>query len=1263
MRITASHITAWANTEAKQAQANLPRLVRRLCFDAATTRQLSFPAGDSTYVPGWDGILSRERGDTWAPKGTSYWEIGCDKVPTAKANRDYQKRLQNTAAKDRKSATFVFITPRRWTTKAKWVSAQRNKKEWADVRAYDADDLEQWLEQTPAVALQFAEELGLIGEGVESLSRYWQSWSQQCSPSITSESFFIDRIATRDQLIEKIRGGLNSQNISPPLTIRADSAEEAAAFVVAALINFDELAGQALVVTSTTGWRFVESNQQLRIVIAARSDVAATPSLRKGLLVIIPHVAGDTTAQPQAAEVLLERPSIYEFEKALVTIGMEKSDASRYALSTGRSWTVLRRQRATNLAIRSPAWLDAQLSACLPLLCLLGTWNADKEADRHVVARVADRPYEDIERELQQLAQLDDAPLLRIGAVWKAKSPLELLNLLGDRITRSELDRFFLIAREILVAPDPQLELPEEQRFAAAVYGKVHPYSGLLVKSVCDALVKLAVRGPEQPGLHALNIEARVGWFVRDLLDDADAQRWLSLASHLPILAEAAPSDFLTAVEKSLRLPNAPITQLLSESSTSGISGRCWHAGLLWALETLAWAPPQLTRVALMLAQLTRVPIQGNWGNTPGGSLFGLFRSWLPKTAANVGDRIKVLDLLIKKEPSAAFTVLKQLTALGPQTAMDAARPKWRDDDAGAGHGATHAEMYEMHVAANERLLQLSANDPMRITILWQNTSKEECEAIFTVLAFMEPFTLPAANDEDRELLRVALRETIHWHRNYDDTPKTKLETWLLAVESCYERLAPIDLVRRHCWLFNGHWIELPSQEREDPVDARQEALSETRTAAVREIQKSLGMMGVENLIAVCTEPGTVGRTLAEMDQAGDQWPEWFATKGEDFAPCTHMTWCISGFLWATPSPRSVELLRKVMMLGDQQDWDAAKCVRFLVLAKPERETWQLVSANGPEVEAAYWASVRPAHYVHAESDDLVFVLRRLLDAKRPRTALQCSQYALERMGANLLYSALQQFMAGEEPDGPRLESWHLGKMLESLEKSNSIEKMALIQLEFGLFPALGYGQEAKAAALFAGVMAEPSLFKELLCFIYKPEHRERDEPATDTSRAAATTAWEILHACRRQPGTRVDGSIDPKAFTLFIDETRELCLKADRLTMCEQTLGQILAYAPADEDGTWPFLPARDVLDRSDSEEMRTGFAIGTRNKRGVTSRSPCDGGGQERDLSAYYSCQAKRIQYAHPNLAATLVKIAQGYEHEGRREDIDASLRKESY
>ncbi|MEW6173689.1 MAG: hypothetical protein AB1510_11600, partial [Bacillota bacterium] len=99
-------------------QTHLPLWIRRLCFDPEATRQLSFPAGDSTYVPGWDGVLYSEQGNAWVPAGASRWEIGCDQDVRGKANDEYRKRTEQTSGEERSACTFVFVIPRRWTKKS-----------------------------------------------------------------------------------------------------------------------------------------------------------------------------------------------------------------------------------------------------------------------------------------------------------------------------------------------------------------------------------------------------------------------------------------------------------------------------------------------------------------------------------------------------------------------------------------------------------------------------------------------------------------------------------------------------------------------------------------------------------------------------------------------------------------------------------------------------------------------------------------------------------------------------------------------------------------------------------------------------------------------------------------------------------------------------------------------------------------------------------------------------------------------------------------
>ncbi|WP_233353461.1 hypothetical protein, partial [Vibrio cholerae] len=80
---------------------------------------------------------------------------------------------------------------------------------------------------------------------------------------------------------------------------------------------------------------------------------------------------------------------------------------------------------------------------------LVGAWNSRSEGDRLCVEHLANRAYEEVENDLIELAALDDAPVIKIGSLWKAKAPLELLNLMAPKLTDAVLTRFFNVAKSI----------------------------------------------------------------------------------------------------------------------------------------------------------------------------------------------------------------------------------------------------------------------------------------------------------------------------------------------------------------------------------------------------------------------------------------------------------------------------------------------------------------------------------------------------------------------------------------------------------------------------------------------------------------------------------------------------------------------------------------------------------------------------------------------------------------------------------------------
>ncbi len=1260
-RISAAQISAWAGS--RQAQGDLPILIRKLLHASAAPAAASIPGGDSIHAPGWDGIADVTVGTAWVPAGRTAWELSCRADPGTKAVEDYEKRTAGTSPGEQRRTTFMLVTARRWPGKDRWLTGRRDG--WQAMRAYDADDLEQWLEQVPAVALWFANLLGLTGHGVESVDAFWAGWAAQSRFSITPDAIFAGRRERCEKLVAMVQKCLEDK-AGEVLGVMADSTGEAAAFAAASLLLHPDLSGASVAVTTAVGWQFVEQNPLIRVAIAASPEIAERPTRRPGLVVLIPFAAGDmkdqyrgVAARNDAIEVKLDRPDALSFERALAAIGVDASEARRLAWSTGRSWSVFRRHTAHNPAVREPGWLTNAHAQALATICLLSSWSSDKQADRDVVSRVAGREYSAVETDLSWLACLDDAPVVQIGPVWKAKSSLELIDLFGSRIAGEELERFFQITGELLTEPDPVLELPEEQRYAASIHGKVRPHSGLLRSAICDTLVKLAVRGPST-SLSRLHIEQRVEAFVHSLLLAADGTRWLSLATSLPALAEAAPMAFLKAVSASLGMPDAPVKRLLTETSGSSFTGRCWHAGLLWSLEVLAWAPERLTRVSLILAELASVEIKGNWSNSPLNSLTNILRSWLPQTAAPLDLRIKALDAVIGKTPIVAFDLLDRLAVAGPDFSAGTSRPVWRDDDAGAGHGVTDNEVYGILSAVIVRQIDQARGHVERLSKLIAKLDNLTVDHVARVMTSAKEFSGASHTDEERAALRDAVRNRVHFCKNFADKRRDGFQE-LPELERLYLALTPKDIILRHCWLFAGHWLQLPQRDREDEFAGRAGRVASVRDKAIREIRAAEGLAGVRRLVGAVIEQAEVGAALGRTRLGAAELIGWLMAEAGTLMPDDPMRGVARGLFCGPDLDRSRALLQRAVEAARKAGWDDAKLARLLTTGREEKFTWKLVSDCGESADRAYWEQCSPGFWLRDESDAYDIALRRLIAANRPRSALQLCRLDVKTTDPHLVFKMLEELLKGGESHVP-LGSWEVHEAVNALEASGAMEKLSLARLEFGLMPVLGLQGYERAISLFEIVTTDPVIFTELITTLYRAANTPAD-PMVDGQKTAADNAWHVLHNCRRIPGTQPDRTVHPQTFLDFVEKARTLCNKAGRGTPCDVTLGEMLAYAPADPDGIWPCGPVRDLLDRPDLDDMRRGFMTGMFNKRGSFMKTLTEGGLQERALAEGFRSHARALHHSHVHLAATLDELAGSYDRDGLREDVQARLRADGH
>ena len=1253
MRVTATHIEVWADT--RDAQAQLPLVVRRLIHVTSNTTALAMRSGDSINEPGWDGTTDASEGNPWVPSGPARWEMGCDSRPQGKASEDFAKRVFETNVDEMAAATFVFVTPRRWRQRDAWQKLAGDAAPWRGVRALDADDLEAWLERAPAVTLWFAELLGLSGSGIESTDRFWQRWREQSRCRLTTEALLADRDAAAQRFDELISAA------APIIAVEADSQEEAAAFACVRLAALG-LANDAACISAIDGWRFVDSNAALRVAIASTTEVAAVRAARDGMSLVVPLGRGDRTEGPlgamsraapaESTVVTLARPSSCTFEQQLVHLGEEESDAARLSRSVGRSWSVYRRVCAKNPAISRPPWLNQSFIRTLSTLSLIGSWNSAKAGDCSCVEAIDGRPYEELDLELRSLNRTDDSPVMQIGTVWRARSPLELLHLCAPALTSGGLDRFFSVAKAVLAKPDPSLELDENKRWMATVYGKTREESGIVIDAIADSLVKLSVYAERGSGDASSAILGRVNTLVRQLLDDASGEQWLSTSGVLRELAEAAPDEFLSAVENSLRSPLRAVNRLISESSGSGGFGRCWHAGLLWAMEVLAWSPERLHRVSEMLAKLSAEPVPGNWGNTPARSLQSLFRAWWPQTMASSERRLAVLDRLIRDHNDSAWSLMISMLPSGSQWASANAAPVWREDDAGKADLRGSIDLrYLSEVGA--RVIAQAEERPERIATLVASLDSFDGSYRDSVVRLVE--SAADFTDDGLVAVRDSLCKYLGWHNSYNVDGDRKSRSAAERLRPMFDRLAPTDPVKACLWLFASDWITLPDG-REQDYERHRDTLAQERGRALGSVFASLGWLGITRLAAEAAAPGLVGLEIGRSALGPKEIAGWLIQRQRTIG-WTNVDLVLRGLLTGMSDERRATTLE--LTISQLLAQGLASLVPDLLISAPfAPESWKLLKSRDDDSQDRYWGTVVPG-FCRLDRANTGIAVEQLTRRGRARTAFALVIYQPENVDAVVLKGVLEAIRSGAEPDGPLPDGWHIGKAISAIQAASAIPRRDLAMLEFAFYRALEHTEHG-VKNLHSELMTDPALFMECICLVYKPRNGE-PEPVNDSLKAAGELAWHILHCGRGLPGKRADGSIDGEELKRWVLEVRRLATASDRSAVTDVTIGGWLSDCEPEGDGAWPPAFIAEVLDDEQHEDVRRGFYTGVLNNRGVTSRSMEEGGAQERALAARFRERAAAVAIRYPRVAQTLNAVAKHYEHDARREDDEAKLRSE--
>ncbi len=1260
--VTENQLDNWVRGNARTAQGLIVELVWRLvCVSCPKPTHRRFPLGDSIGQHGADGELDTAVGfNPFIPEGKTHWEIGTSEDAKKKAEKDYNDATASTPPDQCNKMTFVFVTPLsgrkgwRYTFKKNgsetWIKQKKDLGQWKDVRVIDGTQLIDWVNQFPAIGHWLRSNILEAPADFDTAESHWNLLRGFGAPPPLCPDLFTKGRSDAEQKLRRLIIEQNDKELRFDTRFPRHPKDYISAFV-AALPEEERLEHQnrILIFQSEQAFKNACVLNEGHVFIAdfdVNTDSGDQVIQRaKGKHAVI--YAGYPGGPPHGNACELYPPRVHDMKEALVRSGYTEERARVLAdRSEGNLSFLLRLIRGLSA---HPDWATQSHAADLAIAQLIGQWKDENPGDREAIEELSGNGYGEWIVRIRQAASAKAAPLDFAIGRWKFTSRYEPWLYLGNLIGAEVLERFKALAIKVLSEPDPRLELPKDQRHAASIYGKERVYSSSLREGIAETLALLGSHGKSLTTCRDGIGQEVATLVVRELLAEADSDRWASLNDVLPLLAEAAPDEFLRAVGGASEKPNEPFSGVFSEEGDAFFGGS-FMTGLLWALESLAWSDQYLIRVCGILANLAAVDPGGIYENRPINSLRGILLPWLPQTVADAERRHAAVLSTTREHPDVSWKLILKLLPESHSVGHPTHRPKWRDFiPENWKDGVKNGQRWEDEGFYADRALELAGNTPDRLIELlpfyfhihqkYSNFSEDYRNRLLSdnVLKLSE---------EQRLALWTEISNKTSNHRKYADSDAWKVpEEMLRQLEEVADRLKPQEPEIRHRRLFSGRDFEL--YDGKGNYEEQRQRLLEKRINALKEIEQRGGTVGLKHFWRSVESSHEVGNACGADDTLA---------KDDDYLPLlleseTDADYRFAvAYVWRRFHTKTWEWVDGL----NRSEWSVRAKAEFFAQLPSIQEVWRRAESELGADNAEYWKRAR----IHPDPNHLGgfdHAITQLLANGRADVAIQCFWLGKLWTGPypELALQALEQF----NPEENRIDQYAIQEVFKHLQEIGEIDEERLAGMEVKFLGLLDRHGEALPRTLHRHLAERPEFFCDVIRMIYRSKYEIKDdedgenqkEPEVDEAKAAmAQNAYRLLMDWIYPPGSKRDGGFDGNQLRQWVAAVKESCVASGHWEVASQQIGEVLLYAPKDENELW-IDPVCDLFDSKEDAEFRRGLSIRIFNSRGVHGFS---GGKAEIELAEKWERIASHAEAkGYARLGSTLRDLGKSYREDAKR------------
>lgn len=831
------------------------------------------------------------------------------------------------------------------------------------------------------------------------------------------------------------------------------------------------------------------------------------------------------------------------------------------------------------------------------------------------------------------------------NGIWEVSRRRELLTHLAPRIFDETLEKLRASAITVFCELDPSLDIEPEQRFAAGIYGKAPKFSTQIKKGLSEAFAFMASHSENfENCTHGL-VESVVRTTVRKVFRDSDWRRWATLNDYLPLFAEAAPLEIMTAIENEFKEKDGEAFKDLFAQEGVGITGRNYLTGILWALEIVAWNEQFLVQSAMCLAELANIDPGGNWANRPINSLTSIFLPWYPQTIAPPSKRIVAVETITSEFPDVGWNLMQSLLPNQTQMSSGSQKPKWQRwiPEKWEDGKVNRKEYWEQIDKYSKLLIKSAESDGPKVVQLIHTVPHLSEEALDAFLEYLQSEQLKSLPGENLVEIWESILSLVNHHQRSADADWAMAPALVERLASIASELSPADPFMHHRRLFQKDEFELYEDDQDWQTQGK--LVQEKRLAAVKEIFEIRGLDDVLLFNEQVESHWHVGYYLSKSVSAHVD-TTLLPGRLDDNSPANLQF--LQGYVSGRFEDRSWDWVEVLEITN----WDLERKALFLRLL-PFQHTWSRVEEIlGEENESRYWHTVNFNPYQKIEGFENV--VHKLLQHKRPKTAafvLRTKVNDNEKVDENLIITSLMNILEQDEKI-VRNDTFVFIKLIQYLQESPDTDPDQLMKVEWAYLGILGKYNRAEPKLLRKRLATSPDFFCEIIRFMYrsrtKPE--TKDEGATEDKKLIAENSFRLLTDWDRVPGVQDDGSFKPDEFNSWLASVNGQCTESGHIEVAHSHIGKVLVHSPPDPDGLFIHRTIAEALNRRDADTLRNGYEIAIHNSRGVHWVDPS--GNAELELAAKYEKQADDIEnVGFFRLAQTLRNLAESHKKEAKR------------